>query len=75
MPKGRYTIVEIRTKSGETLRERVDAPKGSPNNPLSTEELVGKLSTFSTKHARNIQNLFNVTDTDELITYIVTGGY
>ncbi|UEH02149.1 MmgE/PrpD family protein [Staphylococcus gallinarum] len=75
LPKGRYTIVEIRTKSGETLRERVDAPKGSPNNPLSTEELVGKLSTFSTKHARNIQNLFNVTDTDELITYIVTGGY
>ncbi|WP_259340641.1 MmgE/PrpD family protein [Staphylococcus gallinarum] len=74
LPKGRYTIVEIVTKEGDIFRERVDAPKGSPNNPLTIEELVEKLSIYSTKHARNIQHLFNLTNTDELITYIVTGG-
>ncbi|MGP7816715.1 MmgE/PrpD family protein [Niallia sp. 01092] len=43
MPKGRFTIVQIVTNSNEIISKRVDAPKGSPNNPLTLDKLKEKL--------------------------------
>jgi 2-methylcitrate dehydratase PrpD len=39
---GRSTIVEIKLKDGRQLVERCDFPPGTPNNPLSDEELFQK---------------------------------
>lgn len=44
IPAGRFTIVDVTTKSGEVLSKRVDTPKGSPRNPLTKAELREKLS-------------------------------
>jgi 2-methylcitrate dehydratase PrpD len=33
-PKGRYCIAEIYLKDGQKFVSRVDAPTGSPGNPL-----------------------------------------
>lgn len=74
LPKGRFTIVEIRDNLGEIYRERIDTPKGSPNHPLTMDEIIEKLTLYAPKHASNIQQLFNLNNTGELITYIVTGG-
>lgn len=35
----RYAIVEIILKKGMLLKQRIDTPKGSPKNPLSSEQL------------------------------------
>jgi len=37
-PDRRPAIVEIITKGGDTFHERVDYPKGEPENPISDEE-------------------------------------
>ena len=39
---GAATIVTIRMKDGKTYTRRVDHAKGSPENPLSMEELLAK---------------------------------
>lgn len=36
------TIITVRLKSGQVIQERVEMPKGHPNNPLSAEELEHK---------------------------------
>ena len=40
--------IEIRTRSGETFIERVDYPKGDPENPLSFNERVTKFNRLTT---------------------------
>jgi 2-methylcitrate dehydratase PrpD len=41
---GRWpTVVQIRLRDGTQLEERVDFPKGDPENPLSDDELLDKL--------------------------------
>jgi len=41
-PIPRQGIVEITTQSGETLREHVKSVRGTPQNPMSTEEVETK---------------------------------
>ncbi len=35
-------IVEVTTQSGETFREHVESVRGTPENPMSTEEVEEK---------------------------------
>jgi 2-methylcitrate dehydratase PrpD len=43
VPKGRFTIVEITTKVGESYKERIDNPRGAPGNALTLDDLRAKL--------------------------------
>lgn len=47
VPQKRAAIVEIRTHDGSLYTERVDLPKGEPENPLSDDEINGKFRTLS----------------------------
>lgn len=38
----RQRIVEVTTQSGETFREHVESVRGTPENPMSTEEVEEK---------------------------------
>jgi 2-methylcitrate dehydratase PrpD len=42
MPKGRFTIVNVRMTDGTTYIERVDCPRGAPGRPLLEEERLAK---------------------------------
>ncbi|NLI11542.1 MmgE/PrpD family protein [Pelotomaculum propionicicum] len=41
------TIVEITCRTGGTCRERTDFPRGDPENPVSTDELLAKFRTLA----------------------------
>ena len=41
-PVRRPAIVEIRTKQGATYTKRVDCPRGTPENPMTDEEIEAK---------------------------------
>lgn len=73
LPLGRFTIVEIITSSNQSYSVRIDTPKGSPKQPLSLKELIGKLEIYAPKHADNIECLKNVKNTHELLCYIKNG--
>lgn len=40
--------IEIRTHAGKTFVERVDFPKGDPENPMSFDETIAKFSRLTT---------------------------
>jgi 2-methylcitrate dehydratase PrpD len=42
-------IVEVRTRAGQTFTERVVHPRGSPQNPMSQQEIEEKFFSLSTK--------------------------
>lgn len=44
-PRPQPTIVKLETNDGKIYMERVDFPKGNSRNPLSENELIGKLET------------------------------
>ena len=44
----RVAIVEVTLNDGTTLVERVDAVRGTPQNPMSREEIVGKAVDLTT---------------------------
>jgi 2-methylcitrate dehydratase len=46
-PDGIPNNIEIETKDGRTIRERLDYAHGHPNNPLSDEEIVDKLRSLA----------------------------
>ena len=48
VPNKRPAIVEIKTKNGENYKERVDFPKGEPENPLTKEEIESKFISLAT---------------------------
>ena len=45
-------IVEIVTRTGECLRQRVDYPKGNPKNPVTSDELVESFRVMAGYSAR-----------------------
>jgi 2-methylcitrate dehydratase PrpD len=47
VPQQRAAIVEVVTCSGDRYSERVDYPKGEPENPLSNEELEEKFTLLA----------------------------
>jgi 2-methylcitrate dehydratase len=42
-------IVEITTKDGQTYTQRIDLPKGGPDNPFTDQELEAKFNEMATK--------------------------
>ena len=41
--------VEIRLKSGRTLAKQVDIPKGDPRDPMTAEDVAGKVRRFASQ--------------------------
>ncbi|WP_028552849.1 MmgE/PrpD family protein [Paenibacillus sp. UNC451MF] len=74
VPKGRFTIVKIAVKNGESYSERVDCPRGAPGNALSLEDLKQKLEaslSYAPGHAttllKTILNLRSEMDMQTLL--------
>lgn len=53
VPKRRAAIVEITTDDGYCFTERVDFPKGEPENPLSNIEIEDKFRTLASYGGKN----------------------
>ena len=63
----RITKVTVTLKNGETFTEMVNNPKGSPNNPLTMEDIRIKLGlTLETKQIDRVIEAFTNTDKVEL---------
>jgi 2-methylcitrate dehydratase len=41
--------VEIRLKRGQTLVKQVDIPKGDPRDPMTAEDVAGKVRRFGSR--------------------------
>ncbi len=48
-PRRWPSIVQITTNDGQTYTQRIDLPKGGPENPLTDRELEAKFSKMATK--------------------------
>ncbi len=63
IPTKRPAYVEIKTKEGQSYSERVDLPKGEPENPLTDSELEDKftaLSMYGGKTKKEISEIIDV---------------
>lgn len=63
VPEKRAAILEIYFKNGQHIQQRVDYPKGEPENPMTTEELHHKfqsLSQFAGKSDNEIKNIMEI---------------
>jgi len=67
VPDKRPAIVEISTKDGNKFRERVDLPKGEPENPLSDEELKKKFAELASycRSKEEIESILNIVENTE----------
>lgn len=68
VPHQRAAIVEVQMTDGVCYSERVDYPKGEPENPLSDEELRDKfilLAGYAQKSAEDIQKVVEVVERTE----------
>ena len=67
----RITKVTVTLKNGDTFTETVNNPKGSPNNPLTLEDIRIKLGlTLETKQIDRMIEAF--TNTDEVEPFLQT---
>jgi 2-methylcitrate dehydratase PrpD len=48
-PQQTSSRVAVRLNSGETREKQIDIPKGDPRDPMTTEDLIGKVKQFSGK--------------------------
>ena len=70
----RITKVTVTLKNGETFTETVNNPKGSPNNPLTLEDIRIKLGlTLETKQIDKVVEAFTNTDKVEPFLRILRG--
>lgn len=67
VPGKRAAIVELLTHNGDILRERIDLPKGEPENPLTDEELQRKFTGLasSCRSQKQIESLLNIVENTE----------
>lgn len=67
VPRKRPAIVEILTKTGKKYREKVDLPKGEPENPLTDEEMKSKFRQMAAcrRAEPEIINIIDIVDTAE----------
>ena len=70
----RITKVTVTLKNGDTFTETVNNPKGSPNNPLTMEDIRIKLGlTLETKQIDRVIEAFTKTDKVESFLRILRG--
>lgn len=67
VPDKRPAIVEIVTKDGNTFIERVDLPKGEPENPVTDEEIIKKFVDLASccRTKDEIANILNIVENTE----------
>lgn len=74
-PKKWTAIVQITTKDGQVYTQRIDLPKGGPDNPFTDQELEAKFNKMATKLMSQAQanriidtclNLDKVSDVSQL---------
>jgi len=67
VPDKRPAIVEILTKDGHKFRERVNLPKGEPENPLSDEELKKKFAELASccRSKEEVESILNIVENME----------
>jgi len=77
-------VVEISTPSGQAYRERMDFPRGDPENPVTAEELVTKFHALaagpwgeqrSRVLAQAVLDLENVVDVADLFQVLSPNHY
>jgi len=80
--KRKFTLVDIELENGKTLSKKIENPKGSPQNPLSRDELVNKFREcssviFSEKEIRkliemieNLEYMKNLSELTRLLTRV-----
>ncbi|MFK9094454.1 MmgE/PrpD family protein [Bacillus salipaludis] len=68
-PKGRYCIVEISLKNGQKIVSRVDAPTGSPGNPLEMEDLLNKATALLGNQGNQLIKLLSV-EVEEWVQFL-----
>jgi len=62
-PEKSIAVVEIITHDGQHFKERVDFPKGEPENPLTDKEIEEKfiyLARFANKETNQIQEMVRI---------------
>jgi 2-methylcitrate dehydratase PrpD len=66
-PDKRPAIVEIVTKDGNKFRERVDFPKGEPENPLSDKEIIKKFTDLASccRSKEEISKIMEIVENSE----------
>lgn len=65
VPEKRVAIVEIKMKSNELYSQRIDYPKGEPENPITEKELQQKfyaLAMYSGKSEKDCENIVHIVD-------------
>jgi len=67
VPDKRPAIVEILTKDGNKFQERVDLPKGEPENPLTNEEIKKKFVELASccRSKEEIANILEIVENTE----------
>src|SRR5690606_5641480 len=63
VPQKRAAIVSVETKEGQVVTQRIDYPKGEPENPISDDELKEKfisLMQFSGKSVEDSKSIIQV---------------
>lgn len=63
VPEKRAAIVEVLTTAGDLISERVDYPKGEPENPLSDFELEEKFSSLAQYGKKTGKEIYEITET------------
>lgn len=79
VPEKRASIVNVLMKDGRTLVQRVDYPKGEPENPLTDGELIEKFKSLASVAGISQQNAGEIVDmvlhgdfgADELINSLI----
>ena len=70
----RVTVVEVRTTDGRTFTQRVDAVRGTPDNPMTREEIITKardlMAPFlgGSQTEKLIQAIFAIEDNKDIRT-------
>lgn len=67
VPDKRPAIVEILTKDGHKFRERVDLPKGEPENPITDEEIKKKFIELASccRSKEEIESILEIVENTE----------
>src|SRR5690606_25240829 len=56
VPQKRAAIVSVTTKDGQVATERVDYPKGEPENPISDDELKEKFISLMQFSGKSVED-------------------
>ena len=62
VPKMRPAIIELTTKSGKIYTDRVDYPKGEPENPMTIKEIKDKFVSLAKYRGKQIDGINGIAE-------------